>query len=633
MKKVFAGVLLLAGFSAASGQSIEEPPSRPTVFYNFQIDVFEEWDGRVGLADARTVEIPEGKMRGVFLANFTLDLTAQKERSGAAVDFQLVTLPPEVTSRSGRAVLDSGKILSILDIPGKNKNRYRAAVKFQGRVRKEGTCSFEDFKWHSDRAARYDFGFVQYTWGDYHWNLLRDRVEEMTDSLSKVFNLATSQRPEYYFAPCLFSDWVWDGRFFFSLEPSRRRAVSVYCREANSFSPWVPNLLLFYLSWGYAPAPLVEGAAAYFDYPHFFAREYWRQGKLDSLARLLSTYRYRGLPPERGLSETASFVRFLVERYGAGLFEKLYRSATDLTLKSDLEGLYGKPADSLEAEWKRELAAFRPAPEPLRRLAQEEFWNFRFEEALRHYRAALELDSNPLPEDFADIANQFYNLGRYDSARAYFEKAYRADSNFWRRPYAAANFSLILGDTLKADRYFRRVLALDSSVSDGLVRLGTYFFEAGDFARAESLYLLALKKKIHPGDLAELNMNLGYLAWRVKGDFKKGNDLLNAAWGAYRRARSDAPGVPASYWRLGELFLYKNLSDSAEANLQFALYLETRPYYLAKILIRMGNLYDLINQRKKAVGYYRSALRQAAAPPDRRRAQAYLTKPFRLGVN
>ncbi len=249
MKKIYLGLWLLAGFSAAFSQPPEEKP-RPVVFYKFEIDVFEEREGRVGLADSRLVEIPEGKMRGVFLAHFTLDITAKKEKTGAAVDFQLVTLPPEITTRTGRAFLDSGKILSILDLPGKGSSRYRAALKFEGRTRKTVGCSFEDFKWHSDPASRYDFGFVQYTWGDYHWNLLRDRVEDMTDSLSKVFYLVTSQRPEYYFAPCLFSDWVWDGRFFFSLEPSRRRAVSAYCREANSFSPWVPNVLLFYLSWG-----------------------------------------------------------------------------------------------------------------------------------------------------------------------------------------------------------------------------------------------------------------------------------------------------------------------------------------------------------------------------------------------
>ncbi len=77
--------------------------------------------------------------------------------------------------------------------------------------------------------------------------------------------------------------------------------------------------------------------------------------------------------------------------------------------------------------------------------------------------------------------------------------------------------------------------------------------------------------------------------------------------------------------------MYKNFADSAEANLKFALYLETRPYYLAKIFVRVGNLYDLLNQRQKAVGHYRQVLQMAAAPLDRRRAQGYLSQPFRLG--
>jgi tetratricopeptide (TPR) repeat protein len=319
-----------------------------------------------------------------------------------------------------------------------------------------------------------------------------------------------------------------------------------------------------------------------------------------------------------------------VERYGAGTFENLCRNSTDLTLKSNLESLYGKSTELLESEWWAALQAFKPEPLSLRRLAQEEFWNYRFEEALQLYQKALLLDPVPAGEDYADIANQFYNLGRYDSARVYFEEAYAADSLLWRRPYAAANFSLILDDTLVAARYFRKVLELDSSVADGLVRQATHFFEMGDFGRAESLYTLALRKKTHPADLAELNMNLGYIYWRLKRDFKRGNELLNAAWAYYRRARSEAPGFPANYWRLGELFLFKNLSDSAEANLKFALYLETRPYYLAKIFIRLGNLYDLLNRREEALAHYRQVLQLAAAPLDRRRAQAYLSRPFRF---
>jgi hypothetical protein len=108
MVKDFAGVLLLAGFLSAAGQTFEENP-RPAVFYKFQIDVFEERQGRVGLADTRTVEIPEGKMRGVFLANFTLDLTVRKDKNGAAVQFQLVTLAPEIATRTGAATLDSAR--------------------------------------------------------------------------------------------------------------------------------------------------------------------------------------------------------------------------------------------------------------------------------------------------------------------------------------------------------------------------------------------------------------------------------------------------------------------------------------------------------------------------------------------
>jgi tetratricopeptide (TPR) repeat protein len=488
-------------------------------------------------------------------------------------------------------------------------------------------------EWKNDISARYYFWFVPHTWGDFHWNLLRDRVEDMTDSLHNIFNLATSQKPSYYFAPCLLSDWIWDGRFYFSLEPSRQRAVSVYSREAISFDSWVPNLLLFYLTWGQAPAPLAEGAAAYFDYPHFWAQQYLRTKELDSISRFITTFKYRQLPAEKALMEAGSFVRFLVEKYGKGLFENLYRGSTDLTVKEELSKLYGKPLDSLEAEWRSFLLNFKPEAAPLRAIAREEFWNYRFEQALNLYRTALELDSNSQPNDYEDVAVQFYNLGAYDSALAYYVKACRLGPALWQRPYVAANFYLLLDDTGRESLYYRKVLELDTSIADGIVRQATYFFEGENFHSAESLYQLALKKKIRADDLAELNLNLGYLKWRMKGDFKKGNELLNSAWNFYRNARSNSPGTPLPYWRLGELFLYKNMPDSAEANLKFALFLETRPYYLAKLLIRLGNLYDVLNRRKEALDNYRQVLKLSAASLDQRRAQGYLKKPFRMSVN
>lgn len=625
MKKLFGGAFILLCAPLLSAQTVR--------FYKLQLDVFEQRGDKVGLADSRTVEVPEGKMRGFMAANFTLDLTAQAKKKTADLSFHLTTLGPEVASRDGRALLDSGQVLAVPGIPGKGGSRYELKITYQGSIPKKTACSHEDFTWNNDPSPHFYFWFVRNTWGDFHWNLLRDRVEDRTDSLTRLFHLSTSQKLDYYFAPCPLSDWLWDGRFYFSLEPARRRAVSVYGREANSFSPWVPNLLLFYVAWGHAPAPLAEGAAAYFDYPHYFAQQYLKEGKLDSVSRFLTTYRYRRLPPERALMEAASFVRFLSERYSPGLFEKLYRSATDLTLRQDLARLFGKPVDSLEAEWRRHLSDFQPEPGTLRALAQEDFWNYRFLDALELYRRALALDPSPGPADYEDCATQFYNLGEYDSALFFYQKAMDADSGSWRLPYVVANFYQLLDDSARARERYRRILDIDSSVADGLVRQGTHCFESGQFARAESLYREALRKKIRPEDLAELNLNLGYITQRLKKDPKKGNELLNTAWGFYRQARAAAPGLPYPYWRLGELFMYKNFPDSAEASLKFALYLETRPYYLGKILVRLGNLYDLLGRRREAEESYREVLNLAAAPLEHRRARAYLQKPFSIPLD
>jgi len=93
--------------------------------------------------------------------------------------------------------------------------------------------------------------------------------------------------------------------------------------------------------------------------------------------------------------EGASFVKFLIERYGLDRLKDLYGQATG-DAKQDqalVQSLYGKRYDILEAEWLDYLAGLSPTPE------QAETWHLKVRsfDLLRRYETELDPDARLLP--------------------------------------------------------------------------------------------------------------------------------------------------------------------------------------------------------------------------------------------
>ena len=100
---------------------------------------------------------------------------------------------------------------------------------------------------------------------------------------------------------------------------------------------------------------------------------------------------------ETSYLEGASFVKFLIERYGLDRLKDLYGQATG-DVEQDralVQSLYGKGYDALEAEWLDYLAGLSPMPE------QAETWNLKVRsfDLLRRYETELDPDARLLPSN------------------------------------------------------------------------------------------------------------------------------------------------------------------------------------------------------------------------------------------
>lgn len=109
---------------------------------------------------------------------------------------------------------------------------------------------------------------------------------------------------------------------------------------------------------------LVEGLAVAADWPggydhptpHESVRAMAAAGMQPSIADLLSL-RFLTVSSARGYTTAGSFLRFLLDRYGAARLRALYGSG------GDFEAAYGQPLATLEAEWRAMIATIALPPE------------------------------------------------------------------------------------------------------------------------------------------------------------------------------------------------------------------------------------------------------------------------------
>ena len=109
---------------------------------------------------------------------------------------------------------------------------------------------------------------------------------------------------------------------------------------------------------------IVEGLAVALDWPggyerltpHEAVRAMQSLGLEPSLDELLSL-RFFGVSSARGYTTAGSFLRFLLDTYGAAKLRELYSTG------GDFDGAYGKPLDDLEHEWREMLSHVDVPPE------------------------------------------------------------------------------------------------------------------------------------------------------------------------------------------------------------------------------------------------------------------------------
>lgn len=139
--------------------------------------------------------------------------------------------------------------------------------------------------------------------------------------------------------------------------------VMPYRYELHSAYSFHPHEITHILSItiGNPPAMMAEGLAVLYGWKEgwqgkpfdFWVKEYIKENKLLPLEEISKTVNFRKYPEDITYPEAASFLEFLIKKYGVEKFKAVYKNADEENIDSAFKKIYGKNLKELEKEWKK----------------------------------------------------------------------------------------------------------------------------------------------------------------------------------------------------------------------------------------------------------------------------------------
>lgn len=601
-------------------------------------------DGNFVLIEKKNYPITEGIKNTSFIVNFTLDLTMAYNDSGFFdCQLSLFTLGPLSQTFFKQFQSEPGGVYFINNIRGKENVEYRVGISpisLDTATTAEDHCDYDfrqDGVWNFDPSAHFDFYFVPQSLADARWNLLRDFMEKNFKDYKELFQIAFPGKINCFLSPCVLPQVTWDTRMGYAIDPPRSNCFVLYTHDHNTVDPVPAYLLRIYRYLGYAPPILAEGMAAYFEFPHFYAKKLKQSNQLPPVSMLLKAVDYYSLPGHDNISAGSSFVKYLIDTYGLSKFKTLYKNSSDLNLEKQFQTVYEKPLTELETNWHELLDTVTFAQGIFQYFYEREMYINR-EEGMALFLGEMKKRMKTFTDTNFVYSQEAWNLymgGDYDTSRALYEallKLAPANSNYL---IIYGNLLLIDGQYDSSRVIYNRLLAVDSTVKTALYKIGESFYSQNNPDSARIYFLRDIDE--NPSQLSQASsaIMLGDLSL-AEGDTSGASDYYNHALASMEQIYQFGKSWPAYLLRIGQAHLglamcgQDNLGN-AKSYLESALYFEvhpTRVIFMTRILKELGKIADLEHRRDDALAYYQKALSYPLPPAFESEVRGYITEPF-----
>jgi len=657
------GWLAVAGLLVAArpGGVRAEKLYRVDMVYQVQTDsVRNRWTD----VDDNRLELKAGMSGTAFLGDASINIVVATAGSYQyLVDFTLTTLPPSARVVSRQLLIEHRRPIDIhglkykvrrnarvrmtisdfdgelecdigSDAGARSADEFVSNIPFHGApsMLADSTEALEDRLWYSDPSAHFELYYIPNSFGDFGWNLVRDYLEKEFEQFQSVFDFKAIQRVNYFIAPCKVPEIAWTKYRQWAIDPVTFKAYAVFNQRDKSVTGIPTNMDQIYRNRGYAPMLLVEGAARGFEFNHYYAKRLRWKGKLPNIFRYWKTIDYRNAADSSLPVAAASFVNYMIGTRGMPKFYQLYSMADDFNADSALYAVYGEKRGALEREWHHFLDTMRVRPHMVRYFLSRSKMLGRNDESIDLMKTLIQVDTVDVTGMYDDLGLLYFLEGDYDKALDALHSARERASGRGRR-VQMENSALFFSGQMDSARAAYRAYLADTTESHSLAAVKVMYawleLTAGNDKRADSvLATVDSSRMILEVDRMEANL-LGGRIRRAEGHDHEADSLFRQALARAQRLLSARPNTADLYMRAGEAYVGLGEPDTALTYLNMADFLEYRPYYVGRILIAMGNAYDLLGMRDFALKYYNIVLDSKSSYPSKVAARRYIKTPFK----
>lgn len=568
--------------------------------------------------DKREFQVKEGVNATLFMGNFSLNLNYQMiDSTNLFLNLSLYNLPPGMDRIFKNFPMGLGHTYKLNDIPLKEERVFQLKLTPKAFTEEEDYCGYliTDTLWFYKQSVHYAFTFMEKSLADFFFNMNKNYLELDYAGIKKHFKFSypLTQKIDYFICPCEIPEAIWDQRLNLSLDPSKHKIYVLFEKDKESVDFPGPLLLLLYEFWGYAPAFVAEGASGYLGMTHYYAKKLKEEGSLIPLSELKITSAYRMAPVHTAMTEASSFISFLIDSYNMDKFKKFYSQVTDLSFDLTFEKVYSKTFSQMEKEWLSYLDRYKSSEEELESLADRRL-NYRYyAEAIEILKDALKVyahysERQNVLRVLNKLGGAYFSLGDYREAQRIYKQKSLIDTLYAGDHFILGSLYLLQAEKDSAKFEFLKAISLDSNYSAPRIKLGELYLDEGDLDKAKHSFEKA--KKLNPGisDWAEIYSGLGK-AYSLEKDTLAAQENLFLALKSSSNYLSSSGGIFANpYVKVGQIYLSLGAIDSALVTLQIAEFLEDRPFYLGKIFLSLGEVYELKGDKERAKTYYQQVL-------------------------
>jgi tetratricopeptide (TPR) repeat protein len=625
-------IVMLAGTALAAG------PSPNGVRCSLSIEQWDSAGSRDRLLWTDTADFLKGSIVTGFAAGLSIDVNVTAfDTLSAEMMVHAYTFTPQPKHGARNFNIEYGLPGRIDNLVGKNGARYTLIIMPLQPVNIDTTwCPYshhdaEDFA--IDPSAHMNIYYVKRTLADYYWNSIKGMMEEEYDNFNRIVNFSMPGKYLFFVCPCKINTVIWDDRFAMMIDPVRSTMFAVYAKEYNSVFPFIISQAAVFRNYGYAPAFLADGFANYLSFAIHDVKKMKQENRLVRLDSLLDTHAYYQADPTMSDGISATFVRYLVDKYQIGRFLELYRKADDLNLRSLIVSTYGKSIPALEAEW---LQYIDTLTVPYGQAAYHAgISETRLDYTTAHDYAKDMLKSAGNLRDSLEALNELsrtaFFLGDYSTATIRQSEVINLIDSLSGEWIQRAGYRMMNGEYDSAAADLTRARSLDSANSLVPFNQGVYRLFVGDTVGARQLFTQVVKSGGQTGGMLEAQVMLGNILAHsaVAADKTEAITQYNSVVAALTQQDTrHNPSASQMMW-LGIAYLGLGDTQNAEDYLQTAQFLETRMFYQGMINLWLGKVADVRGERAVARDYYQKVLAGQSAQYHQEEARLLLKRPYK----